>query len=96
MKNSPGFLSQLQRFWDQFLSKTRTCLLLSGSMVGLMVKKVLSYGSPIYGRRSLDILLRPMDLWESCGFLGALSDEDKVRTYCLLGGVPKYLLMADF
>ncbi len=55
---------------------------------------VLSYSSPLYGRRTRDILLEPMSLKNSLKFL----DMDFVNgfmTFMAIGGVPEYLLKAS-
>src|SRR3989338_2835620 len=52
IKSNPSFTSYLQKCWDTFLSKTKTMLILSGSLVGLMVEEVFGEKSPLYGRRT--------------------------------------------
>jgi AAA+ ATPase superfamily predicted ATPase len=57
VKSDKRILSVLQKYWDSSFSTSNICILLSGSMLGLMSEMVLSYASPLYGRRSRDILL---------------------------------------
>lgn len=92
IKENSSFTSYLQKFWDAFLSKTDTKLILSGSLVGLMVKEVLSYNSPLYGRRTSEIHLESFCFSDSCGFMKHLCIEDQIKFYSVTGGVPKYLL----
>jgi len=93
VRNEKSIVSTLQKFWDTFLSKTKICLILSGSLFGLMEEKVLSNSSPLYGRRTRDILLQHMTFEDSTEFL-EMTFEDKIKTYMSIGGVPEYLLKA--
>jgi AAA+ ATPase superfamily predicted ATPase len=94
IRNDPSILSALQIFWDTFLSKTRVFLIISGSLLGLMQESVLSSASPLYGRRTRDILLEPMRFTDSMDFLN-MKLEDAMKVYMSVGGVPEYLLRAS-
>ncbi len=93
VKNDQALLSALQKFWDTFLSSTEVMLIVSGSIFGLMSDKVLSSASPLYGRRTKDILLQPLEFKDSAEFL-KMPFEDKLKVYMSIGGVPEYLLKA--
>jgi len=96
IKNDPALASVLQKFWDTFLKKTRIFLLVSGSIFGLMSEKILSASSPLYGRRTRDILLKQLTLKDACEFTKT-DFEEKLKIYMGVGGVPEYLLKAkDF
>lgn len=94
IKNDPALPSALQKFWDTFLSKTNITLLVSGSIFGLMSEKILSSSSPLYGRRTRDLLLRELNFKNASFFLN-MSFEEKLKTYMATGGVPEYLLKAN-
>lgn len=91
IKSNPSFPSYLQKFWDEYLSKTKTFLILSGSLIGLMLKEVLSAPSPLYGRRTSQMLLSPLDFKNASKFLESFSFEERIRYYSVIGGIPKYL-----
>ncbi len=91
IKSNRSFPSYLQKLWDSFLSKTNTFLILSGSLMGMMLHDVLEYPSPLYGRRTSQIFLKPLDFKNAAKFLEAFSFEDKIRYYSIIGGIPKYL-----
>lgn len=95
IKENSSFPSYLQKFWDQFLSRTNTFLILSGSLVGLMLKSVLSYDSPLYGRRTSQIYLEEFSFKDSIEFMRGKSVEDQIRFYSITGGVAKYLLFVE-
>ncbi len=94
IKSDKRILSVLQKCWDTFFSKSNILIILSGSLLGLMSEKVLSSASPLYGRRTRDILLKSLDFSDSRNFL-KMKPEDQLKTYFILGGVPEYLLKAS-
>jgi len=91
----PSFLMELQRCWDEFLSESRIMLVLMGSAVGVIERLGLSQASPIFGRRTGQIKLKPFDFSCSKEFFRRYEPEDKVRAYSVFGGVPAYLSMVD-
>lgn len=93
IKNDPSVPSMLQKFWDAYLSNTRIFFLISGSILGLINEKVLSSTSPLYGRRTKDLLIRPLTFEHSAKFL-KMPFIEKMKTYMTIGGVPEYLLKA--
>ena len=93
LKNDPSVVSALQKFWDTFLGKTRAFFFVSGSLFDMMSEKVLSSSSPLYGRRTRDLLLTPLWFKDSLGFLN-MPFVEKMKVYMGIGGVPEYLLRA--
>ena len=87
--------SILQRLWDTQLQRTQLMLVLCGSYVGMMEQHVLAYRAPLYGRRTGQWRLQPLDFWNVRFFLPGYSNEDLVRAYAVLGGVPAYLRQFD-
>lgn len=93
-KNDRSIISKFQRLWDTFLSKTKVFFVICGSDLGMIHDAVLSYTSPLYGRRSRDILLGPIGLGSSLEFT-ELSFEESLILYMTVGGVPEYLTKAS-
>lgn len=93
IKNDPSILSALQKAWDTALSGSNWCILLCGSMLGLMSDLALSATSPLYGRRTRDMLLEALPFVHAKKFLGQ-PFPDALRTYLTIGGIPEYLLKA--
>ncbi|WP_440991720.1 ATP-binding protein [Haloarchaeobius baliensis] len=87
--------SRLQRVWDTALSETGMTLVLIGSSISVMEEKVLSGGSPLYGRRTGTIDLGPLDVGEARAFFPEYGPEDAVRTWAIYGGTPYYLQTID-
>lgn len=94
-ESDPSFLMQLQEAWDSYLVKTKLMLILVGSAVGVIERVGLSSASPLYGRRTGQIRLKPMPFPCASLFFKGYSAEDKVRGYSVFGGVPAYLSMID-
>jgi len=57
-----------------------------------MMEKLLDYSSPVYGRRTGQLKLHPLDFSDARGFLPKYSMEEFVKVYSILGGTPAYLL----
>ncbi|MGQ9721758.1 MAG: ATP-binding protein [Candidatus Jordarchaeum sp.] len=94
IRSDKTILSALQKFWDTFLANTKVFLLISGSLLGLMSEQVLSSASPLYGRRTRDILLEEMRFESAREFLERMNFEEQLKTSMTVGGVPEYLLRA--
>ena len=92
IKSDRKILSDLQRVWDHELSRRSIMLILSGSLLGMMWDDILSYASPLYGRRTRSMHLKPMDYLSSLRFFG--DPEYGIQAYMLVGGIPHYLKIA--
>jgi hypothetical protein len=95
IKSAPAFISLLQKYWDIFFSKTKIFLIVSGSHVGMMLRDVLNYDSPVYGRRTSQIHLKAFDFRHASMFLKNFDIEERVMLYSITGGVAKYLLLIE-
>src|SRR3989338_6956924 len=86
----------LQDYWDNKFSKKNAFLILCGSSITMM-EELLGKKSPIYGRRTEQILLEPLKFHDACLFFPkSMSFKEKVINYSILGGMPAYLLEFDF
>jgi hypothetical protein len=93
---SPELPSVLQELWDRNWSRSgRMLLILCGSYLGFMEREVLGKRSPLFGRRTGQILLRPFDHLGAALFHPRLSTIDKARVHAICGGIPAYLLAFD-
>lgn len=87
--------SILQRWWDTAGRRTKIFLVLSGSYVSFMEKQVLAERSPLYGRRTGQLKLRPLPAWAVSRFFPGWSTRDRLTAFGLLGGIPGYLERFD-
>lgn len=91
-KANHAFPSVFQRIWDTMLGKRNVMVILCGSLISLMESQVLSYSSPLYGRRTAQIRMKQIPF----RFYGDFFPEeaayrDLVERYSVTGGVPKYI-----
>lgn len=84
-----GCDSILQAFSDRWRGQSKLKLVLCGSYIDVM-KSVLEYKSPLYGRAALTLQLEPLNYREAALFYPEASDEDKVRFFSIFGGMPYY------
>jgi uncharacterized protein len=95
-ETSPELPSVLQELWDRGWSRSgRLLLILCGSYLGFMEREVLGQRSPLFGRRTAQILLRPFGYREAARFHPRCSTVDHARVYAVCGGVPAYLTAFD-
>ncbi|MEW6747726.1 MAG: ATP-binding protein [Planctomycetota bacterium] len=89
---SPELPSVLQELWDRRWRRSgNIVLILCGSYVGFMEREILGRRSPLFGRRTAQILLRPFSYREAAAFHPAFGREAQAKTFFLCGGVPLYL-----
>ena len=70
-------------------------MILCGSALIFMVKKVLCEKSPLFVRRVSQIKLDAFNYLDAAKFVPNYSNEDKAICYGITGGVAKYLSMID-
>ena len=87
----PSLPSALQIAIDHGLKQTNCCLVLCGSNEGFMEGKVLGSKSPLFGRRTAQIRLKPFDYEDAMHMLPSEGPEECLRYYATFGGTPYYL-----
>lgn len=92
---NPSIKSILQHQIDHKWNTKNIFLILCGSSVSFMVNEVMGYESPLYGRITESMEVKPFDYLESAEFFPNYSNEDKLIAYGILGGVPRYLNAFD-
>lgn len=90
VKTNPDFPSILQNAWDEVLKDHNVMLILCGSLISMMKKHALAYDSPLYGRRTAQIRLMPLQFTDVYA-AQSLPFEQAVEQYAITGGVPKYM-----
>jgi hypothetical protein len=93
---SPELPSVLQELWDRRWKRSgRVMVILCGSFVGFMEREVLGQKSPLFGRRTAQIHLKPFGYAEAARFHPAWSLPHRAAAYFIVGGVPQYLRALD-
>jgi AAA+ ATPase superfamily predicted ATPase len=90
-KVNPAFPSILQKIWDSLLVSKNVMLILCGSSISMMESAVLSYSSPLYGRRTGQIRLGQIPFSHYGAFFPGKTLRELVERYAVTGGVPKYI-----
>ncbi len=96
VQTSKKLPSVLQDYWDNEFSKKKSFIVLCGSSINMM-ESLLGHKSPIYGRRTEQIMLEPLTFSDACLFFPKkMPLKDKIIYYSIIGGTPAYLLEIDF
>jgi AAA+ ATPase superfamily predicted ATPase len=90
-----AFATIFQRIWDEILKDKNVMVILCGSLISMMTTHVLSYSSPLYGRRTAQLRLSPLRFSEILKTNTKKSFEELVESYSITGGVPKYFDFFD-
>lgn len=91
VRKNKALLSELQHLIDHRLKNGKLFMVLCGSYMGFMEKEVLSSKSPLFGRRTGQLHMKPFNYQTGIQFLDNFSDEDKLKLYGAFGGTPLYL-----
>ncbi|MFH1240173.1 MAG: ATP-binding protein [Candidatus Diapherotrites archaeon] len=96
VESTPGLPSILQDYWDNKFQQLPCFFVLCGSSISMM-EKLMGYKSPIYGRRTHQMLLEPFNFQNASQFFPKkMQVEQKMEFYSVLGGTPSYLLNFDY
>ncbi|GAB3022213.1 ATP-binding protein [Natronobiforma cellulositropha] len=87
--------SYVQGFVDEQLRETDSMLVLCGSSVSTMESEVLGHESPLYGRRTAQLDVRPFSFTQARKVI-EYETADAIRSYSVTGGTPMYLTLFDY
>lgn len=87
--------SYVQGFVDEQLQETDSMLVLCGSSVSTMESEVLGHESPLYGRRTAQLDVRPFSFTQARDVI-EYDTADAIRSYSVTGGTPMYLTLFDY
>ncbi len=90
-----AFPSILQYAWDELLRENNVMLVLCGSSVHMMRDIALSHDSPLYGRRTSQMRLKPLRFSELASGFPEYQFSELISLFALTGGVPRYLEFFD-
>lgn len=90
-KAKPAMSAMLQHLIDHRWSDTKLFLVVCGSSMSFMEHQVLGQESPLYGRRTCQFKIEPLDYRDTAVFHPELSLEDNALIYGITGGVPHYI-----
>lgn len=90
-----SFASTLQLMIDRYQDTSQLFLIVCGSPIPYMESHVLSYKTPLYGRRTLQMKIRPFDFFTSRLLMKGMDSQSQALFYGIVGGIPAYLRMID-
>ena len=93
--SNPALMSVLQHLIDHQLKDGKLFLILCGSYMGFMEKEVLSSKSPLFGRRTAQLHMKPFLYTTGIRMLPGFSGGEKLMLYSIYGGTPLYLRQID-
>lgn len=94
-KGNSSIPSILQILWDEELKNKDVMIILCGSAMSFIEKKLLSEKNPLYGRTTGIYKMNELPFDDAIKFFPNYSDEDKTLAYAVLGGIPHYLRQFD-
>lgn len=94
-KAKPAISAMLQHIIDHKWTESKLFLILCGSSMSFMENQVLGKESPLYGRRTGQFKIEPLDYKETAVFHPNLSNEENSLIYGITGGVPHYINKLD-
>jgi len=90
-KGNKSIPSILQNLWDAELKDQNVMIVLCGSAISFVEKELLAEKNPLYGRATGIYKMTAMGFYDAIKFFPNYSDEEKVLSYAILGGIPYYL-----
>ena len=91
MEDAKHISGLINNFIEAVKDASRLFLILCGSSMSIMESEVMRKKSPLYGRRTGQIRLRPFDFETTLEVLSGFKIDDAVAIYGLAGGIPYYL-----
>lgn len=95
-KAEPSISSRLQHVIDHQWQDSKLFVILCGSSMSFMANQVLGDKSPLYGRRTAQYKILPLDYEDTARFYPKATLEDKALIYGITGGIPLYILRLQY
>lgn len=80
---------------DLFINNANIMLILCGSSMSFMEEQVLGHKSPLYGRTTMKMKIKPFSFFKSNEMFIDRSKLDKMILYGIHGGVPHYMALLN-
>ena len=87
--------SEFQSIWDEILKDSNVMLVLLGSYISVMEQKVIGYKSPLYGRRTFQILLQKLPIRCLKEFFPRYTEEELIKMCGCADTIPYYLALLE-
>lgn len=81
--------SMLQGFMDRVIPRTGSKMIICGSHLSSMLEIVDDKSHPLFDRFRFTLEVTPLSFHDTCLFHPGMSDQDRIRMYMMLGGMPE-------
>jgi AAA+ ATPase superfamily predicted ATPase len=95
IEEDKNILGVFQSIVDLILKNSKVKLILIGSSVSMITSHVLSYKSPLYGRRTGSMEVKPVSFFDLKKFFPQFRIEQLIEIYGFADGIPFYLVKID-
>lgn len=95
-KENPALPSIIKKVIEHCMKDSQIFLIICGSSNSFMEKELLSPNSALYGLRTSQFKIEPLNFFESSEFFPNTSIVEKINYFSTLGGIPQYLLQFDY
>ncbi len=95
MFQDEAFDSKLQNAIDNIFKTKNIFLILCGSEVSTIIDLINNSSKPLYGRKTAELELKPLNYLEAREFYPNYDNLDALKAYLILGGTPMYLSLFD-
>lgn len=86
----PATPSQLRTFIDTKMGDLNMMMIICGSSISAMLEELNDGGGPLFGRFPIQVKILPLKYTEARKLNPGLSEEDRMRVFCISGGLPSY------
>jgi len=93
VKEDPSLPSIIQEHWDTRLKDSGIVLILSGSSIAMMEEYTMLHSSPLFGRRTGQVLLHGFRFVDVLDYIGDFMQA--IEYYSVFGGTPAYIMAID-
>lgn len=93
--SNPAYDSGLQNAIDKILKQKNIFLVLCSSEVSVIEEIIDDATKPLYGRKTAEMKLQPFTYREASEFFPRYSEEEILKVYSMVGGIPLYLSLFD-
>lgn len=95
IRENKNILNIFQSITDIILKGSKIKLFLLGSSISMMTSRVLSYKSPLYGRRTSSLNLKSIGFFDLMEFFPEKNIEQLTEIYGFADGIPFYLIRIE-
>lgn len=91
LQENVSILNIFQAIIDTDLKESSLKIFFIGSSVSMMTSKILSYSSPLYGRRTGSMKLKAIEFYDLKKYFPELNIHERIEIYGFADGIPYYL-----